>query len=67
MKLSKDFTERLKQVLISQGVNEIIFGLDVFDDMEEDEYLVFKIIFNRKIFFFLFNVCNAIKNSKFKN
>ena len=47
MKLSKDFTERLKQVLISQGVNEIIFGLDVFDDMEEDEYLVFKTIFNR--------------------
>lgn len=47
MKLSKDFIERLKQVLISQGVNEIIFGLDVFDDMEEDEYLVFKTIFNR--------------------
>ena len=46
MKLSKDFTERLKQVLISQGVNEIIFGLDVFVDMEEDEYLVFKTIFN---------------------
>lgn len=47
MKLSEDFTERLKQVLISQGVNEIVFGLDVFDDMEEDEYLVFKTIFNR--------------------
>lgn len=47
MKLSDDFKERLKQVLISQGINEIVFGLDVFDDMEEDEYLVFKTIYNR--------------------
>ena len=47
MKLSKDFTERLKQVLISQGVNEIIFGLDVFDDMDDMEYLTFSQIYNR--------------------
>lgn len=47
MKLNEDFKERLKRVLISQGINEIRFGLDVFDDMEEDEYLVFKTIFNR--------------------
>lgn len=46
-KLNPDFIDRLKKVFIESGYNQIIFDLDVFDDMSEDEYLVFKTIFNR--------------------
>lgn len=49
MKLDKDFVEKLKQVLLSQGIDKITFNLDVFDDMDEDEYFVFKSIYNRYI------------------
>lgn len=47
MKLDKDFVDRLKKTFLSQSVNEIVFGLDVFDDMSDDEYLVFKTVYNR--------------------
>lgn len=47
MKLSDDFIDRLKKALLSKGCEQIVFDLDVFDDMDEDEYLVFKTIFNR--------------------
>jgi hypothetical protein len=49
MKLNKEFVEKLKHVLLSQGINKITFDLDVFDDMDEDEYFVFKSIYNRYI------------------
>lgn len=45
--LDKDFVDRLKKTFKSQSINEIIFGLDVFDDMSDDEYLVFKTVYNR--------------------
>ena len=46
-KLDKSFVDRLKEVFIEKGISKITFGLDVFDDMTDDEYLVFKEIFNR--------------------
>lgn len=49
MKLNKEFVEKLKQILLSQGINKITFDLDIFDDMDEDEYFVFKSIYNRYI------------------
>lgn len=45
--LEKDFVDRLKKTFLSQSINEIVFGLDVFDDMSDDEYLVFKTVYNR--------------------
>lgn len=47
MNLDKDFVDRLKKTFLSQSINEIVFGLDVFDDMSDDEYLVFKTVYNR--------------------
>ncbi len=49
MKLNKEFVEKLKHALLSQGINKITFGLDIFDDMDEDEYFVFRSIYNRYI------------------
>lgn len=47
MKLDKDFVNRLKNIFISKGINQITFGLDVFDDMDDMEYLTFSQIYNR--------------------
>lgn len=49
MKLSDDFIDRLKKALMSKGCTKIVFNLDVFDDMDEDEYLIFKTILNRYV------------------
>lgn len=46
MNLSEDFVERLKKTFLSNGISEIVFGLDVFDDMDADDYIVFKEIYN---------------------
>ena len=46
MKLKEDFVERLKNIFLSKGIEEISFGLDVFDDMDEDDYFVFSNIYN---------------------
>ena len=47
MKLDKDFVDRLKNIFISKGITQITFGLDVFDDMDDMEYLTFSQIYNR--------------------
>ena len=47
MKLNKDFVDRLKNIFISKGINQITFGLAVFDDMDDMEYLTFSQIYNR--------------------
>lgn len=49
MKLKQDFVERLKNAFESKNIHEIVFGLDVFDDMEEDDYIVFSKIYNKYI------------------
>ena len=46
MKLKEDFIEKLKNIFLSKGIEEISFGLDVFDNMEEDDYIVFSKIYN---------------------
>ena len=47
MVLNSDFVDRLKHTFLENGISEITFGLDVFDDMDADDYLIFKEIYNK--------------------
>lgn len=49
MKLKEDFIEKIKNIFLAKGIDEISFGLDVFDNMDIDDYIVFSKIYNNYI------------------